>query len=80
MSIQQANTASRRPMHEVVWDEEGSDNDWWGTDWLDNETEAEHELALDVDLWDAFEIDDDEPQPEHGDFWYEMDCESDDGE
>lgn len=75
MSLKQADTASRRPMHEMFWDEEGSNHDGLGTDWLDHE--SENELTLDADLWDAFEIDDDEPQPEHGDFWYEMDRELD---
>lgn len=33
--------------------------------------EGEDGRDLDEAFWDAFEVDDDEPQPEFGDFWYE---------
>ena len=38
-------------------------------EWPDGE--AEDGRGFDDAFWDAFELDDDEPQPEYGDFWYE---------
>ena len=45
-------------------DESSLSDEWLGG-------EAEDGRGFDDAFWDAFELDDDEPQPEYGDFWYE---------
>ena len=45
----------------------------WGNDILDDWDELQTALVLDDSVWDVFELDDEtaEPEPEHGDFWWQ---------
>ena len=76
MSIQRSSTAPHGPLHHPRGDQTGSSDDS-----VDAAAAAAAATAtddgngqggyLEHELWDAFEIDDDDPQPEYGDFWYE---------
>ena len=64
MSTQQPSTVSQPPLLGSEFDDSCSSDEW-------PIGEAEDGRDFDDALWDALEIDDDDPQPEYGDFWYE---------
>ena len=66
MSTQQQSTVSEYLSFDSECDELSISDEW-----LTGESMGER--ALDELLWDALEIDDDDPQPQYGDFWYEID-------
>ena len=66
MSTQQQSTVSEYLALDSECDELSISDEWLTA-------ESAGERALDELLWDALEIDDDDPQPQYGDFWYEID-------
>lgn len=66
MSTQQQSTVSEYLSFDSECDELSISDEWLAG-------ESVGERALDELLWDALEIDDDDPQPQYGDFWYEID-------
>ena len=72
MSSKDVRGDARRPIEPLF---AGAENDAQGENW-DDWDEFEPGPSPD-DIWDAFESDDElpEPQPEYGDFWGELDDE-----